>query len=114
MQPIQGRREVGVHKEAALPEQKAGSSEIIEPTINDLPKDSGITKPEDVSKNAQKILNQTPKLPKVLRIVATAATKTGGSSVVNIKMALPEVKGETHSLDAMINVAAALFRRANL
>ena len=117
MQPLQRRGEMHggeVQKGAALPgEQKiAKNSEIVDPTISELPKESGITKPGDVSKNTQKLLANSGTLPKVLRAVVNAAQKKE-LSVINIKMAMPEVKEiKTESLDGMIKIAAALFRRA--
>lgn len=121
MQPLQRRGEMHggeVHKGEALPkEQKiAKNSEIVDPTIGELPKESGATKVGDLSKNAQKLLANSGTLPKVLRAVVNAAQKKE-LSVINIKMAMPEVKEvktgvKTGSLDGMIKVAAALFRRA--
>ncbi|HEY4831982.1 MAG TPA: hypothetical protein VIH61_05410, partial [Waddliaceae bacterium] len=70
----------------ALPEQKiAKNSEILDPSISELPKESGITKPGDVSKNTQKLLG-SQKLPKVLQAVVKAA-RNKELPVINIKMA---------------------------
>jgi hypothetical protein len=115
MQPLQPRGEMQgeeVQKGTALPEQKfVKNSEMVDPTVNELPRESGITKPGNVSKNTQKLLDNV-KLPKVLAAVVNAA-RNKELSVINIKMAMPEVKEvKTESLDEMIKVAAALFRRA--